>query len=246
MSVSPIITDLVVPPLCLPFACIAGALAALRWHSALWVSVAMALLLIILGMPVVGQSLIATLEHGLPLAPPAADPPGAIVILSADATEGAGPHPHHVGPLTLLRLLAGVQLEHEVRLPILVTGGATSPAGSPTLAGRMAHVLAADFRTPATWEEAASANTWQNAEFSARILHANHIDSIYLVTNAWHMKRAMFCFRHFGIRITAAPVRLAKPGLGEAGGFAPSINGWAASYYAFHEWIGLAWYALRY
>jgi uncharacterized SAM-binding protein YcdF (DUF218 family) len=246
MSVSPIITDLVVPPLCLPFACIAGALLALRWRAGLWFAAAMAALLIVLGMPAVGQSLIASLEHHLPLAPSAADPPEAIVILSADATQGKGPHPYNVGQLTLVRLLAGVRLWHRVKLPILVTGGPVGPKGAPTLAQRMAHVLKADFNAPATWQENASYNTWQNAEYSARILQANHINAVYLVTNAWHMKRALYCFQHFGIKITAAPVRLAKPSFGNAGDFAPSVNGWAASYYAFHEWIGLAWYELRY
>ena len=243
---TPLLTDLVVPPLCLPFACLAGAVAGLYWRSGLWVSAAMAVLLIVLGMPAIGQSLIASLERNLPLTPSAADPPGAIVILSADATDGAGPHPYHVGPLTLLRLLTGVQLWHTVKLPILVTGGPTAPRGAPTLAGRMATVLTKDFNIPPAWEETASANTWQNAEFSARILKANHIDTVYLVTNAWHMKRAMFCFRHFGIHVVAAPVRLAKPRYDRASDYAPSINGWGASYYAFHEWIGLAWYRMRY
>jgi uncharacterized SAM-binding protein YcdF (DUF218 family) len=247
MSISPFVTDLVVPPLCLPFACLAGAAAGLYWRSGTLFAAIMAVLLIVLGMPAVGQTLIASLETDLPLSPEPADPPKAIVILSAEGTQGKGPHPYSVGPLTLERLLAGVQLWHRNGpLPILVTGGPTGPRGAPTLAARMAYVLTEDFAMPVVWQETASRNTWENAEFSARILKEKHIDSVYLVTNAWHMKRAMYCFHHFGIETTAAPVRLAEPDYSELGGFAPSINGWAASYYAFHEWIGRLYYAIRY
>lgn len=246
MSVSPLLTDLVIPPLCLPFACLAGAVAGLYWRSGIVFSIIMALLLIVLGMPAVGQTLIASLETSLPLTPDKVDSPKAIVILSAEGTQGKGSHPYSVGALTLQRLLTGVQLWHRVSLPVLVTGGPTGSHGAPTHAARMAGVLTADFAIPVVWQEAASLNTWQNAEFSARILKAKHIDSVYLVTNAWHMKRAMYCFHHFGIETIAAPVRLTQPDYSSITDFAPSINGWVASYYAFHEWIGRLYYALRY
>jgi len=27
--------------------------------------------------------------------------------------------------------------------------------------------------------------------------------------------------------------------------FVPNVGGWLASFYAVHEWVGCAWYALR-
>jgi uncharacterized SAM-binding protein YcdF (DUF218 family) len=46
-------------------------------------------------------------------------------------------------------------------------------------------VLQDDFQVPVRWEEGRSADTWQNAEFSARILHQAGISRVYLVTHSW-------------------------------------------------------------
>ncbi|MDA8052240.1 MAG: YdcF family protein [Rhodospirillales bacterium] len=246
MSLDPFATAAVVPPLAILPLPIVGALIGWRWHRAGFAIAALGgLLLTLLSMPAVGIPLLVSLEHGLPLAPPARAPPQAIVILGADVSHGAGPNPFGVGPLTLERLAAGSALYRRVHLPILVTGGKPYPGNDPSLARRMAKVLVQNFRVPVTWEERRSANTWQNAAFSAPILARQGIRSIYLVTHAWHMRRAIYCFRHFGLSVTAAPVRLDFISF-DVSQLAPSISGWEDSYYAFHEWIGLVWYHLRY
>ncbi|MGH7078423.1 MAG: YdcF family protein [Stellaceae bacterium] len=246
MSLDPFATAAAVPPLALLPLPILGAAIGLRWRrTGLLIAGAGGLVLLLLAMPAVGLTLLVSLEQGLPLTPPPRAPPQAIVILGGDVSHGKGSHPFGVGPLTLERLAAGSALYRRTHLPILVSGGKPYPGSEPSLAGRMATALTQDFRVPVSWEEQGSDNTWQNAARSAPILARHGIRSIYLVTHAWHMRRAIYCFRRLGLTVTAAPVRrdLTHFGISD---FAPSISGWEDSYFAFHEWIGLAWYRLHY
>lgn len=197
-------------------------------------------LLLILSLPIVSQTLIVSLEQGLPLEPPRNDPPQAIVILSAEMAHTLGTEPDvEVGPLTLQRLRAGAALQRRTHLPILVSGG-TLETDEPPIAELMADSLRNDFGVPVKWIEDHSRNTWENASDSAAILQPLGIHSVYVVTHAWHEHRAMIAFRRANLRATAAPVQLDEL----AAGALPEASAWSHSYYALHEWIGLAWYWL--
>ena len=172
--------------------------------------------LILFGMPIVSGNLLRALETGLPTTPPPGHPPQAIVVLSAELIrthqETLGVRP---GLLTLDRLRTAAALHRRTGLPILVSGG-TGQVGAATLAAVMAQSLKDDFQTPARWVEDKSTDTWENAHFSADILRAEGITSIYLVTHSWHMRRALVAFRHTGLIVTAAPTSLDDP-LGRTG-----------------------------
>ncbi len=241
---------MLLPPVSLVLAVLAGLLLGLRWRRLGWsIGFLSALLLLVLAMPVTGAALLASLSSGLPRTPPSANLPAAVVILSAEARPAnpAGTL-YEPGPLTWERLLAGARIARAARLPILVSGGPIGPGNStsgPTLAGVMAASLAQLFNLPPRWQEERSHDTWENAEFSAEILKANGITSVYLVSHGWHLRRAIVAFAHFGITATAVPVR-PDPGPGfELDDFLPSISGWTASFYGLHEWIGLIYYRLR-
>ena len=230
-----------VPPPNLVLVAIAG-LVLMRWRRrAGTIVVAASLgLLLILSLPIVSQALIVSLEQGLPLDPPRNNPPQAIVILSAEMQHTLGPGPDvRVGPLTLQRLSAGAALARRTHLPILVSGG-TLEENEPPIAKLMADSLRNDFGVPVQWIEDHSRNTWENASDSAAILEPLGIHSVYVVTHAWHERRAMIAFRRTGLRATAAPVQLDELNAGAL----PAVTAWLQSYYALHEWIGLAWYWL--
>ena len=53
--------------------------------------------------------------------------------------------------------------------------------GDPPIAAVMAQSLRDDFQTPVRWVEPRSHDTWENAEYSARILRANGIGSVQIV-----------------------------------------------------------------
>ena len=246
MSLNVFATALVVPPLDLLPLTLGGLALRRRFpragNAAAWAG---ALLLLLLSLPAVGGTLRTALEIGLPLRPPAGDPPRAIVILSAELERTAGSPPRYQpGPLTLERLRAGALLHRRTGLPILLSGGVMATR-RPPLAAVMARVLEQDYAIRPRWLEQRSRSTWQNARDSARILARHSIRSIYLVTHAWHMRRALIAFRHFGITATAAPVRLDPFPRGVPAQFAPRLKGWTESYDAFHEAIGCLYYLLR-
>ena len=242
MSLSNIAVALIVPPISLLPLCMAGLFVVPRWRrlGALLMAAGLGGL-VVLSLPQMSGMLIASLERDLTLTPAADDPPQAIVILGGDTVRSHGRL--DVGALTLERERAGAALERRVHLPILVTGGPGETG--ETIAGAMAQSLATDFGTPVRWIEPAATDTWENAAFSAAILRAQGIHSIYLVTHAWHTRRALIAFARTGIRVTAAPVEIDPAPQGRLSDFVPRTKSWLTSYYAFHEWIGCADYALR-
>lgn len=206
-------------------------------------------LVLVLAVPIVPTLMELALERGLPLTPAADSPPRAIVILSAEvrvSAPGALEPRASAGPMTLERVEAGARLARRTGLPVLVTGGVvtrhTPPAGAV-----MAQLLRSSFGIIPRWVENRSHDTWQNAAFSAPMLHDAGIHSVWLVTNAAHMPRAILAFRHAGITATAAPVRLAvmPPDLLAAENWVPSPEALARSALDLHEAIGLLWYRLR-
>ncbi len=199
-------------------------------------------LLLLLALPVLAGTLLVSLETGSP--PPAGPPPQAIVILGGDVRARAGTPAFVVGALTLERLQGGAALARATHLPILVTGGVVDADGPP-VAALMAASLQADFAVPARWIEPASHDTWDNARLSAALLRQAGIRSVYVVTHAWHMRRALIAFAATDLAVIPAPLPPDRPPRLRLGALVPRVTAWRLSYFALHEWIGCAWYALR-
>lgn len=237
---------LLVPPTSLLFLALLGLLVQWRYRRVgallAWCGV---LGLLVMAMPVVSGALLVALEHDLPLTPPKDQPPQAIVILGGDILRGGSRMPIlHPGPLSLERVLAGALLARRTGLPVLITGGKLH-ASEPPIGALMADSLEHDFSVPVRWVERASRDTWENAQLSAPILRAQGINSVYVVTQAWHMRRAIVAFRGTGITVTAAPTYFDHVPTLVASDFLPNVGSWRASYFAMHEWIGWVWYSLR-
>lgn len=227
-----------VPPVNLVALALAGVLLGRRRLAG--VALALALLL---ALPLVADTLMTSLETGLP-AGGAGPPPQAIVILGGDVRAIAGPPGELPGPLTLARLQGGAALARAAHLPVLVTGGIVDPDGPP-VAEVMAASLAQDFATQARWIEPRSATTWENARFSAAMLRPAGITRVYVVTHAWHMRRALIAFADTGLAVTPAPLPRDRPPRLRLRAFLPQVGAWRKSYWALHEWIGCAWYEVR-
>ena len=243
MWLKALLSFLLLPPVNLVFAILAGvALQRRTPRFAHWLIGIASTLLLVLAMPAVAGTLLCRLESGLPLLPPPGKPPGAIVILGGDVAHMAATG-ITVGPLSLERVRIGAALQRKTGLPILVTGGVLG-GEPPAVADVMRDSLEQDFRVPVRWVERHSADTWQNARDSAAILRANGIDSIYLVTQPWHERRAMMAFANTAITVTASPGPLDRPPKPLARDFVPRVSAWVTSFYALHEWIGCLWYAL--
>lgn len=198
----------------------------------------------LLSTPLVSTRLLSALEPDGPLQRAEGGlSPRAIVVLSAGlrrfAPEFGGETPDH---LTLERMRYGAALERITGLPILVTGGYIGRSDQPI--GRlMAEAYVADYGIAVRWVEAMAGNTYQNATLSRRILEAEGIDSIHLVTHAWHMPRAVAAFEYVGFKVVPAPTGFTKVTSGvDLVDLMPRSKSLTASAYAFHEWIGRLWY----
>lgn len=170
--------------------------------------------------------------------------PQAVVVLGGGAelgmTEYGKPGGADLSEYSLQRLRYGAFLARRTHLPVLVSGGA--PSGFPIAEGRlMAQVLDEEFGLPARWVEAQSTNTAQNADFSAAMLTNSGVTRIYLVTSAWHMRRARDQFERAGLTVIPAPCTLAKPLDADAiPGWWPTIDGMRTTRVALREWMALA------
>jgi uncharacterized SAM-binding protein YcdF (DUF218 family) len=236
---------LALPPICFLYLTIFGLAITRRYRrGGLLLAGTGLAILIALALPAVGGSLIVALEQNLPLTPPPNAMPEAIVILGGDIMRVAEAPFARAGYLTLDRLRAGAALHRRTGLPILVTGGVVQ-LDRPAVGTMMADSLREDFQVPVAWVEAGSADTWENASHSAEILRKQGIRSVYVVTQAWHMRRAMIAFRAAGLIATASPTSFDSHVGPQFSDFLPYAPAWDWSYYALHEWIGCAWYALR-
>jgi uncharacterized SAM-binding protein YcdF (DUF218 family) len=89
-------------------------------------------------------------------------------------------------------------------------------------------------------------DTAGNAALSAAILKAAGIRRIFVVTHAFHMPRARLLFERAGLEVIPAPTAFFSHPNGDwlPGDFLPQPKALQISYYALHEWLGLAWIAL--
>jgi uncharacterized SAM-binding protein YcdF (DUF218 family) len=169
----------------------------------------------------------------------------AIVVLGAASVERAPEYegqdvPDQVG---LIRLQYAAYLQHATELPLLVSGGfAPSHESNLSIAAAMARALREDFKAPVKWVEERSRTTAENASYSARMLKEAGIKRVLLVTHAMHMPRAHEAFAREGIEVVAAPTMFHSRMKWSPWMLVPSASGLSRSYYATHEWVGLAWY----
>jgi len=204
-------------------------------------------LLFVASTPVVGGILIHSLQTA-PLSQADGTTPraGAIVILSAGYYRNAPEYGGDTsGPMTMERIRYGAKLYRDLHLPVLVTGGYFHGV-TRSLADVMAETLEIEFHVPVRWREDRSLSTFQNAQLTAKMLAAENIDTIYLVTHAWHMPRAVASFEAAGLNVIAAATMFTGPFRPGISDFVPSVGGLYATRLALHEWIGRLWYDLRY
>ena len=173
----------------------------------------------------------------------------AIVILSAGREGFAMEYGNDlVGLSTYERLRYGAYLHTKTNLPILVTGGLADTEHIP-LGALMDESLKRDFHLTAKWQENRSRNTAENAMFTWEILEKENIDTIFLVSKAWHLPRSVDIFEQQGFTVIPAPTGFegfkSKTKI-DFFDFLPQSEAIKLSYSALHEFVGRAWYFIRY
>jgi uncharacterized SAM-binding protein YcdF (DUF218 family) len=238
-----------IPPNLFVLLAMVGVVLAWRWRRiGLVLTTAAMACLYIASTPLAAFGLIRSAEALAGTIPtlPAPAPPAAIVVLSGDFrhSDVAGGK-DMVGPITLERLADAAREQRRSGLPILVSGGRVADSDAP-LADMMAEALETDFRLSARWREDRSTTTYENALYSAEILRRAGIPAALVVTNRWHMARALWSFHAVGYPVVAAPTATGRRLRLSPGSFLPQTPALLDSYYALHELIGLAWYVCHY
>ncbi len=192
-------------------------------------------------LPVVARQLAGMLERPyteivLPL-----DRADALVVPAAGRVsgqrDGASDAPD---PLTLERLRHTARLYRSSALPILLSGGGGSIEGRRSEAELMADVLLVDYRVPPRWLETRSRDTCESARLSAEILREEGLETVFVVTHAMHMSRALRCFRDAGLSPLPAPLGFRGPEGSvsyQPADFLPSLDAIETSRFALREWL---------
>lgn len=144
------------------------------------------------------------------------------------------------------RVRYAARLSRASALPIATSGG-LHYGTPPSEAQIMAEQLAVDYGLQARWQEGQSRTTWENAQRSAELLQPQGVKRIVLVTQAWHMQRAVWCFEQAGFDVVPAPFGFFSVANGEPlGGWLPDGRALWRNTLLFNEAVGLLAYPLVY
>jgi len=232
VTVKTVLRELLLPPGGLLLVAFAGAwlLARRRWGWMLLLAPLAALWL--LATPLVGEGLMRLTQRYPALDLGHATQAQAIVILSGGhprwAPEYAGPA---AGDVLLERVSYGAYLARHTGLPVLISGTAMDVAA-------MEAELSRDFGIRARWLDGGSRDTFDNAELSSRLLKADGIHRILLVTSSEHEWRATQEFLSAGMAVEPAPVHVWMPHQHVLIDYLPDAYGLLLSTDALHELVG--------
>ena len=251
-----LLKSLILPPGCFFILVVIGCLVR-KWRPRLGRVLLWALLVVgyLATTPFLAGELLAPLQRYQPVDVQKPDSHvGAIVVLGAGINYSAPEYWNPEAPpfgfdvadaLSLQRIAYAAYLARATGKPLLLSGGATRPSSDRTVAKAMSVTLARDFGITPRWLEERSTTTQSNAVYAAELLHAEGIDRIYLVTHAWHMPRALIAFEDTGIEVIPAPTGFVSRSERTWHDFIPSAQGLLLTYYAVHEWLGIAWYRIK-
>jgi uncharacterized SAM-binding protein YcdF (DUF218 family) len=126
----------------------------------------------------------------------------AVVVLGAALREA-----DVAPPAVIRRVRHGARVLKETNAPFLVVSGGI--VGPPPAEAVIMRSLALDegIADSRIIVEAQSRNTFENAVYSGRIMRERGWKEMIIVTDAFHMPRALFTFRRLGLAVTGAPVR---------------------------------------
>ncbi|MDQ3058733.1 MAG: YdcF family protein [Pseudomonadota bacterium] len=173
-----------------------------------------------------------------------ADQVQAIVILGGgllrEAPEYGQAQP---SPSTAARLRYGVWLARRSGLPLAFSGGVgwaahdAQPVSEAEVASRVAQE---EYGVKLRWLEAVSRDTAGNARMLAPMLQRDGVQRIALVTDAWHMPRALAAFERAGLRVTPAATGYVLAREYSLLEWLPSARGLLDSQQVLRECLGLA------
>lgn len=149
--------------------------------------------------------MVSQISHSPPLSHFEFESSQAIVVLGGGVNTNSPEYPGSIGEetSTTVRLTYAAYLAKQDPSKLIVTsGGAKGYISEAEVMRDMLHDIYGVKNQILV--EGASMDTEENARFVARILLPMHIKNIVLVTQEFHMQRAMMLFRKYGLNPSAA------------------------------------------
>jgi uncharacterized SAM-binding protein YcdF (DUF218 family) len=217
-----------------------------RSAKAARISAASALALLAIGFSPVSIWLTVPLENRFPQWQDGPQlPPYGIIILGGAVDVRISEARHY--PLKLYdsgeRITSLIELARRYPMAKLVFTGIGEPISEGEEVAKKIAVLGVD--PGRLILETRSRNTFENAQFSARLLKPEQNQRWLLVTSAWHMPRAIGCFRQAGFRVEAYPVDFRTADSSDLFlTMTSATDGLRQTDFAAKEWVGLLVYWL--
>ena len=134
-------------------------------------------------------------------------------------------------PVLLERLAYGAFIARRTGLPILISGFQSE-------AEAMRQTLRHNFDLEPRWVDDQAYDTFQNARNSVRILRAQGVERVLLVTRGTHMLRSVREFTAAGVQVIPAPIGLTGPLKVNFITLLPHPDALLLSYAALYELLG--------
>jgi uncharacterized SAM-binding protein YcdF (DUF218 family) len=96
-----------------------------------------------------------------------------------------------------------------------------------------------DYGLALRWQEDRSRDTRENAEFIAQAMRPDAIRRVAVVTDSWHMPRALYYFRAAGFDVVPAPTGYPQVSRNPILEWLPSADGLMLSRQILREWLAL-------
>lgn len=169
----------------------------------------------------------------------------AIVVLGGGVVKNCEyDHPYCGSSSTIDRALYGAYLYKKWHLPILVSGG-NSYSVPTTVSEVMRDFMQSTLDVPVSFEDRDANTTKEEGVIVSDMLAKHKITTIYLVTDAWHMPRSVYAFRHSNLKVIPAPTQFISFSLVPfPSTLFPSATALKTTVVALHEYVGLAYYKL--
>jgi len=150
-------------------------------------------------------------------------------------------------PDAFKRLTYGIILAKQKNIPLIFTGGGIKKITEADNAKKDIELFEKTFNFHIkTYYENKAIDTVENAKFTLQLIQKHHLSKkIYLVTSAYHMKRSIIIFKHFGFDVVAKPVGFLVDKTYTFYDFLPNMNFLNYSYKAIHEYFGILSLLLR-
>ncbi len=229
-----LLRELILPPTSLLLLTLVGAVLIWRQRRFGWAAFAVGFgSLWLLCLPVVADNLAAAAERYPALNPDQPVNAQAVVVVGGGGQRNYAPEYNAAmaEPILLERLTLAAWLARRYSLPVAVSG---APAESVAMSQTLSRSLGVTPR----WTEGNSRDTFENAQFSAKLLLPSGIHRIILVTSSAHEWRAAHEFMSAGFEVVPAPAGVLAAREKGVYRYVPSASSLGRSYAAVYELIG--------